>query len=287
MAVGGVALFLASLIAATRMAGDWADLPIWLLLVIPCVLLLGLAARPDGLSGSSGVEPWRVAFGLAGLVLLGFALVQTTIVLGDDAPGNVTATWVLIAVGVLAILLARRTNSRGATLLACVALGGALFAFADWTGDGLGVNGVRDLFLAEGVAFLIAAAIMRRTRIEHSHLLVAIGAAALIVGALLGAFDEIEPSILVLPEGFADPPEVGGVGWELILLGVSLGSLAYAALEAARGPAYVGILGLLAFFSLVLDGSLMGWPLVLAGIAAVAIAYGLTRPRAGEPVPHR
>ena len=95
-----------------------------------------------------------------------------------------------------------------------------------------------------------------------------------------------------------------GVGpsflWDLWLLLISLGLVAYGAVVWARGPAYVGFLGLLAFAlfqgaevnALLVgdepDGSFVGWPLrVLRGGAAgrAAGAPGRRPPPAGARLP--
>jgi hypothetical protein len=284
--VGGLALLAGILLALLRIGTEWADLPIWLLLAVPTAILLA-GARVGGLPDRNvepdplepGIAPWRVAFALSGLVLLGLTLLQTTILLGDEEVGNATATWVLLVVGGLAAGFASRVDSRGGTFLACVALGAAVFAFADWTSDGIGTDGVRNIFLAEGIVFLVAARLTRPTRIRHSHLLVSVGTIALLIGAAIGAFGDFDPSLIFFG-GLEEAPEIGGDGWELIMIAVSLGALAYAAREGARGPAYVGIIGLLTFLGIVEEGSLSGWPIVLGVVAVAGIAYGLA-PRAG------
>ena len=291
-AVGGLALFAAIVLALLRIGNEWANFPLWLLLTVPAAFMLA-AARLGGLPGRAhdpavdpwDFAPWRVAFALCGLVLLGLALMQTTILLGDEDVGSVTGTWVLLVVGGLAAGLAARADSRGGTFLACVALGSALFTFADWTSDGIGLNSVRDLFLAEGIIFLIAARLTRPARIRHSHLLVSVATISLLAGAFIGALGDIDPTFIVFG-GIEDVPEIGGDGWELIIIAVSIGALAYAAREGARGPAYVGIVGLLAFLGIVEDGSLSGWPIALAVVAAAGIGYGLA-PRVTGPPPAR
>jgi len=192
-----------------------------------------------------------------------------------------TATWVLLVVGAFAAGFAARADSRGGTFLACLALGGALFAFADWTSDGIGLTSVRDLFLAEGIVFLLAARLTRRDRIRHSHLLVAVGAVALLTGAVIGAVGEFDPSYVVFGLVGEGPEFVDNDGWELLVIVVSLGALAYAAREGARGPGYAGVAGLVAFVSITAGDSLWGWPILLAVVAAVGIAYGLA-PRTGQ-----
>ena len=295
-AVGCLALFAAILLALLRIGNEWADFPLWLLLAVPAAFLLA-GARFGGLPGRASdpavdpwdFAPWRVAFALCGLVLLGLALMQTTLLLGDEEVGSVTGTWVLLVVGGLAAGLASRADSRGATFLACVALGGAVFTFADWVSDGIGMTGVRNLFLAEGIVFLLAARFTRPTRIRHSHLLVAVATVALLAGAVIGTLDGFDPSLIIF-SGLESAPEIGGDGWELIIIAVSIGALVYAARESARGPAYAGILGLLTFLGIVEDGSLSGWPIALAALAVAGIAYGLA-PRTGStpaaPAPAR
>jgi hypothetical protein len=96
----------------------------------------------------------------------------------------------------------------------------------------------------------------------------------------------------------------GGEGqsfvWDVWLLLISLGLVAYGAVVHARGPAYVGFLGLLAFAILqgaevnaLLEGdepdsSFVGWPLILLLVGAAALAAGAAGrrpPPAGARVP--
>jgi hypothetical protein len=88
--------------------------------------------------------------------------------------------------------------------------------------------------------------------------------------------------------------------WDVWLLLISLGLVAYGALARARGPAYVGFVGLLAFAYLQgfevnaliegdePDASFVGWPLILLLVGAAGLAAGaLGRrpPPAGARVP--
>jgi len=75
--------------------------------------------------------------------------------------------------------------------------------------------------------------------------------------------------------------------WDLVLLAGSLALIGAGSLVAARGPVYVGGLGLLVFTFLVggdLDddspaGSVVGWPLILLVFAAIAIAASVVLAR--------
>jgi hypothetical protein len=88
--------------------------------------------------------------------------------------------------------------------------------------------------------------------------------------------------------------------WDLWLLLIALGLVAYGAVVHARGPAYVGFIGLLAFAILqgaevnaLLEGdepdaSFVGWPLILLLVGAAGLAAGAAGrrpPPAGARVP--
>lgn len=71
--------------------------------------------------------------------------------------------------------------------------------------------------------------------------------------------------------------------WQAVLLAAGFGLLAYAALERAPGPAYLGVLNLAAFVVSAADtDTLFWWPLVLLVAGGVMLAAGL-RPR--RPLP--
>lgn len=286
MTIGGIALFAGALMAFVRMEDSWAAFPLLVVLVIPLLVLVALALLPEreGLSGASAFKPavsrlgaWQVAYLLGALVLLGFSLAQLVVVLGEDELGSANASWILAVVALGAATLARRHDVRAATLLSCVAFVFAVLAFADWTGDGTGNTTIRDVLLAAGIAFLALSRTVRRNHRDHSHLLVAVGAAALALGAAIGAAGEISFAFFFLGPEFGSPPDGGGDGdgWELILIAVSIGALVYAAIHSYRGSGYVGGAGLFGFVFLSGSGDLLGWPLVLVAVAVVAIAYSL------------
>jgi hypothetical protein len=71
--------------------------------------------------------------------------------------------------------------------------------------------------------------------------------------------------------------------WQAVLLAAGLGLLAFAAVERAPGPAWLGVLNLLAFVSAASHAdTLYWWPLVLLTAGGAMLAAGL-RPR--RPLP--
>ena len=79
-------------------------------------------------------------------------------------------------------------------------------------------------------------------------------------------------------------------GWELLILAAGFGLIAYSSVDRQPGPAYLGVLNLIAFTvitSLEIDAdgaTLLGWPLVLAGAAVFLLIVGL-RPTTPAPPP--
>ena len=78
--------------------------------------------------------------------------------------------------------------------------------------------------------------------------------------------------------------------WELVLLGAGLGLVAFGALDRSPGPAYVGVINLLAFIASAASGTtLYVWPLFLLVGGVIMLAAGLRprRPLPPEPDPYR
>jgi hypothetical protein len=167
--------------------------------------------------------------------------------------------------------------------------------------DEPGVTAFRWLLLVLSLVYAAAAFALRdREAPQAPELVTAAGIAAVSVG-LIGVLAQAGQALGPLIFG-ASPAEGEGQSfvWDLWLLLISLGLVAYGAVVHARGPAYVGFLGLLAFAILqgvevnaLLEGdepdsSFVGWPLILlligaAGLAAGAI--GRRPPPAGSRVP--
>jgi hypothetical protein len=168
-----------------------------------------------------------------------------------------------------AALWAALRRASAICLLIAVVLGGlgVIAAWAWLAGDRLWL--LRWLLLAMAVALALVSLGMREPAPRHAQQLVN-GAGLAILAIALSGFTFDLP--IRLP-GF----------WQAVLLAAGLGLLAYAAIERAPGPAYLGVLGLAAFVVYAARGdTLYWWPLVLLGAGGVMLAAGL-RPR--RPLP--
>ncbi|HKG35490.1 MAG TPA: hypothetical protein VKA89_03525 [Solirubrobacterales bacterium] len=278
IAFGALALGAATTVAFARVEEDWAAFPLLLLAAIPCAVLFGLALIPErGVGAEERTDlrgmSWRPATLIVALVLLAVSLIQLVVVLGNDDPGSGTFTWVFLLTGLLGLVLAARHDSPGLQIVGLLFLAAAFLAATDWIDGDAGTTAFRNVLLLVGVLFLFAARSLRPVRLDHSHVAVAVGVLLLVLGALLGALGDIDLGSIIF--GVGDGAEIGDEdGWELVLVLVSLGALAYAAWQRYRGAAYPGLLGIIAFVAIAEDGSLAGWPLILLLAAAGSILYG-------------
>jgi uncharacterized membrane protein (UPF0136 family) len=153
----------------------------------------------------------------------------------------------------------------------CLLIGvvlGALAVVATWhwlAGDHHWV--LRVLLALMAAAFALASLGLRQPAPRHAQQLVNAAGLATLAIVLTGiAFDD----------------KLSGF-WQAVLLGAGFGLLAYAALDRAPGPAYLGVLNLVAFVVSAADAhTLYWWPLVLLGAGGLMLAAGL-RPR--RPLP--
>jgi hypothetical protein len=286
LAVGGVALGVGAALAFSRMNDSWADFPLLLLLGVPCAVLFALALAPGGDGQQVGTKPdgrlspWQTAFLLVALPLLAGSVVQLLAVFGKDNPGSGTFTWVLALTGLCAAVISVRLQSPGATVLATLLFAVAGLTAVNWIDSSAKLATYRDILLLEGILFLLAARSQWDSRHRHANLLVAVAGAALIGGASLG--NTPQPGVAF--PGLAAAGLKGKDGWELVLIGVSIGLLAFAAWQRHGGSAFVGLVGVYVFFLFTTEGSLSGWPLVLGVVTVVCLAWALVlRPSRHQP----
>lgn len=285
-ATGAVLLFM-------RKGEVWADFPLLLVLLIPAGLLygLGIGREEDG----QGPARWQSAFLVYGLVLVPLALAQLVEVLGGnpDRAGNVA--WIFFATAALAGFAAFARAAVYQALLMAAALVVAWVALWDALLGDPSIDTFRWLLVLLAAGFVAGAVAMRRSSPgmpQQVELITGAGVAAVAAGALTLVDLAVQFFAILFGEGSG--VEDSGLFWEAFLLAASLALIAFGSHERARGPAYVGALGLAAFTLLVgiditglvsegtTEGDIAGWPLVLLIGGAGALVAGMLPRRPGE-----
>jgi hypothetical protein len=288
LSFGAVALAVGAVVTYVRMADSWAAFPLFLVFVAPCALLFWLALLPGGGVPADGerTQRWQSALLVAAHLLLFGVLVNLVRVLGEDDPGSATATWTLAVTAASALFFSERLDSPGLRLLGLLLAAAAVLALVSWIDENASSTAYRDVLLAEGVLFLLYARSIHRTRPEHCHVAVSAAAVTLIAGAAIGVFGDISFYSPLQPLGLSG--DLGdNDGWELVLLVVSIGALAYSGWQRYRGSVYPGAAGILLFLSASVAGNLAGWPLILALVALACFGWALfgDSGRRGTPAP--
>lgn len=292
VAAGAVPITLAILLVDVRFAEQWTD-PVRLAVVgiaAAFVAAMSLLAPMEG----PGPRAYQTVLFVSGLALIQAALLRLAAVLGADATLSAsTLVWTEALLAAAALVPATRRNSSAATLIAALAAGVAALAFVRWAFDPLTAGPFRWTLLILIVAYGVGVMALRDRRRRHAVQLVSAAglAAAGIAASLLGVvgdvvFGEAAPVLLV----FDFAPSGAAWGWELVILLVGFGLVAYAGADDERGPAYLGAVVLLAFVVVAGpappgEASLVGWPLVLGlmGIAGFAIGLRPLRPLPPPP----
>lgn len=179
------------------------------------------------------------------------------------------------------------------SILLIAALAGivAVEAFVSWAFRPHGAGTFRAILLVLTLAFVLGAVRLRDRRRRHA--VQRVNAAGVSAAVLAGTYlvAGFLTALIAAATNGSSPlgPVAAPFGWELYLLAVGLGLVAYSGVDHEPGPAYIGVAVLLAFAVLtggfaVNRGSLVGWPLFLLVIGAVGLAIGL-RPRQALPPP--
>jgi hypothetical protein len=226
---------------------------------------------------------------VASVALLIDVVVQLGHVLGSNGvDSSGTATWMLAAVAVYALGFATRRNSAVCTLVGALAGGLAVLVAVNWIWSPHGFATFRWVLVALMVVFGFAAIGQRDRRLRHGVAL--IDAAGLAVLAIALSF-VLEHGVGGTIGGDELRPVTGVAwGWELLIVAAGFGLVAYSSVDRQPGPAYLGVLNLIAFAiitSLGVTGpgaTLIGWPLALAIAAVFLLVIGL-RPTTPAPPP--
>jgi hypothetical protein len=236
------------------------------------VILLAAGAFVFWLGAQAPNEDGRPPAYQSVLLVTGLAgLYAGLLTLADAAAMSVDGSGLILPsllVAGAALWAALRKASAICLLIAVVLLGAGVIGVWAWLfGDHPWL--LRWLLLALAVTLALASLGMREAAPRHAQQLVN-GAGLATLAIAVSAFS------------FDGPNRLPGF-WQAVLLAAGLGLLAYAALERAPGPAYLGVLNLLAFVLYASRGqTLYWWPLVLLGAGGGMLAAGL-RPR--RPLP--
>jgi hypothetical protein len=279
IAAGAVVLAAGLVLGMLRLDDELAPVVGLLIFAAASALTLGLGLQAPSEDGRP--PAYQSVLLVTGLLLLWLALLWLADALGADSLTARTATWTGLLVTGAAAFAALRTRSAICLLLGVIALGIALVAGLEWLFDPDGFTGARWLLLVLATGLVIGSLGLRASAPRHSELLI-VGAGLAILAialqalwvALFGSFFFGGGSSEILP----------GL-WELVLLASAFGLLAYAAVDRAPGPAWLGLTNLAAFIacaSVAEDRTLYWWPLLLIVLGAVALIAGL-RPRTPLP----
>ena len=276
-------------------ADAWGDFGRLLVLVVPCIVLLGLGLGMIGggsgrpVDDDAGARPWRAVVLVLGIVLVPLTLLQFVALIGGSPDDSLNQAWIFAATAGVAALSALRARLPFAALLAALAGLVAFISLWDKILDPSG-RGLRQLMVIAALLLIAGAVVLRRRAFPYAGELVTAAGIAAVGAGIFGA------GAVLVKMAIADSLgafEIGGLGglfqqehWNLFLLVVSIALIVYGTAIAARGPVYVGGFGL---FSFVLtigselasrasggrpDGSLIGWPLLLILLGAAGIAAG-------------
>jgi hypothetical protein len=287
IAAGAVPLALAAIVIELRMT-QW---PVGVRLAVvgliaALILTMGWLAPLEGESP----RPYHSMLLVAGLLALIVALQLLAEALGAQRPPGAGAdTWTFGVGAAIAAACARRSNSAVCTLIAAFAGAVAVEAFVGWVFAPGGLGAFRTVLLLLTLGFAAGAIRLRDGERRHAVALVnAAGVSALV----LAVSYVLTAAVTSTVQRLGGPPVVmrsGGApfGWKLFVLAVGFGLIAYAGADREPGPAYIGVLVLLAFAELVGfsssgGGSLLGWPLFLLVIGGAGLSIGL---RPSKPLP--
>jgi hypothetical protein len=281
VAAGVVVLVTLVTVVTTRFSGEW-DVGVNLAYATVAWAFVTLMAVLSPLEGHTPRAYQSVLY-VASVALFVDVIAQFSRVVGASAIDSTgAATWALAAVAALALWFATQRNSAVCTLLGSLAAGGAVLAAVDWIFSPEGLGTERWTLLVLIVVYGFAAVGQRDRRPRHGVALIDVaGLAAL---AIAGTF-------LLNGIFYENGDAPGGVawGWELLIPAVGFGLIAYSSVDRQPGPAYIGVLNLIAFAAMTSQGAnddatLFGWPLVLAGAAVFLLIIGL-RPTTPAPPP--
>lgn len=290
IAAGVVALAALVLVVQVRFENEWSPGVHFVYAGLAAAFVLATAV----LSPVEGEAPraYQSVLIVAGYALALAALLSLADALGarDGAPGSGTIVWVGSLLVALAAYFATARNSSVGTLLAGVTGVVVVLALVDWVFDPDSTSTFRWVLAFLTIGFVLAALGQRDRRRRHAVQLVNVAGLTVLALALTFVVQSLLGGLLRLLGGGGG--DAVGSGWELFVLACAFGLIAYSAVDRENGPAYLGVLNLLAFVLIASppggDGaSLIGWPLVLAVLAGIGLWIGLRPTHPAPPEPDR
>jgi hypothetical protein len=306
IAAGVVVLTTLVWLVRVRFGAAWGDGAQLAWAAVPCafVTLVALLAEPEG----EAPRAYQSVLYIAAVALFLAVVVSLGDVLGvgvsvRSAVARATAIEAgLVALFALGFAIGR--NSAACTLLGSLFGGAAVLALIDWAFSP-GVGALRWELVGLMVVYGFGAIGQRDRHLRHGVALIdAAGTAVLLIGLtfLLSTLVSRAADGLLGGGDFGTAPAYGatlstsvsdhsvGWGWELLIVAVGFGLIAYSSVDRQPGPAYLGVLNLIVFALITSFGvsahgaTLVGWPIALAIAALALLAIGL-RPTTPAPPP--
>ncbi len=288
--VGGMTFGAGALVLLIRKGNEWSNWAIFLGLLVPAAALYAVALAGRA---RTGVQGWQSAFLVFATLLLPLALLQFVNALEGTPAASLNLVWIFGLTAAVAISLSISLRAPVQMLLGALALLIAWLALWNKILSNPSGATVRWLLLVIAAVFVGGAlALSRARRPQGSDLVTVAGLAAVLAGALSLTLAAASLSQSLGSVGGSAPKP--GQGWNVFLLVVALGLIAYGSRSATRGPAYIGAIGLASFIALTgidlvsrlkgAGGGVVGWPLILliGGALALALSFVL---KPGAPVP--
>ena len=279
----GLGLFMTFVRKGTGgLVSTWSDWGLFATLLIAFAFLYGVGML--GALSTRPLRPWEAVYLVFGILVAPWLLFQFIEALNGSPGASLNIFWVFGATAGLAVAATLLAGLRYGFLLA------ALAVIVSWSAlwDEILSNGIGGHFgIYRGLLLILAGLLLVAALVAWRIDQRAGAASEIVTGAAASA---VLAGSLSLPDvfGLANPfASVSGPAssmlWEIVLLVVSLLAVGYGSRVGARGPAYVGGIGLAVFLVLAgsdvddatPEGKIVGWPLVLVIVGAVAFAVSL------------
>jgi hypothetical protein len=300
-AAGGVLLGLGAIVVIDRRSGPhpWTHFELMLVAAVPAAGLYAGSIDRRGGTVRNMAEPWRAVLLITALLLAPVALFLLLQWVGADTRHLLYDAAALLVTAGIALFGARRARVPYAILLAGIALLGVWMLVGLKIFDHASADTVRWLLLAGGVVLLAAAALGALLDADGAPELATAGGLGAVVAGAIGVFVGGFVPFFEISESNSETTALHGAGidgaqtssWNIYLLAISIALVWVGVRSRARGPAYVGVLGLALFLASVTaqvarlesghspSHSLLGWPLVLVVLGLAGLVTPLIRRR--------